>query len=282
MTFYRPKIAQVTSWTFAASPGESATRTVFVPPISTTQAAIFTAFTGVTNGVTMFLGGGGQYYSSTGTWLNGGVEMDTSGMAGSFQRYAHCGMIGDAVRVAAGTPLAPYLADGASYFFTLDGTDGAFPLTAHVSAVLTIVVLDGPFTYTPSPRPAATVTSAHYGYTSGTGTSTGSVNVWMDAFYPNGVHLFSAWGASAAASSPGNWWPAGEAFQPAANGLPSVYQSVAVAANSPAASSPIASPVAYSLSPTEQWAIMAYESDVVPTAYVAPVAVPARLATIVG
>lgn len=269
MTFYQPRVAQVTSWLIAATPSESPLRSVNVPPVSTTQAAIFAAFTGVTNGSTIYLGGGGQYYSSTGVHLSGGMDLDTTGMSGSYQRYANCGMIGDASIVAPGTPLASYLASGLRYDFTLGSA--TTPIGAYISAVLTIVVLDGPSTYTPSPRGAATVTSAHYAYTSGTGTSTGSVNVWLDAFYPNGVHLLSAWGAHAAGLPSGNWSLAGEAFQPAINGLVSVYQSVAVAANSPTSSSAIASPVTYSLDTSEQWAIMAKESDLVPAAYVPPV-----------
>ena len=266
MTFYRPQIVQVTSWLFAAVPGEQQTRNVNVPPVSTTQCSLFAAFTGISSG-SIFNNGRGSYFSGS-TLLTGGMGIDTSGMDAGNRRYAACGLVSEASNVGAGVALAPYVASGVRYSFNLGS--GVNPIDAPVNAVLTIVVIDGPDAYMPNVRPAATVTSAHYAYTSGSGSSSGAVNIWLDAFYRTNVHLLSAWASQGSGLPNGNWWLAGEAMQPAANGLPQVYQSIAVTTNSPAASSAVASPVTYGFTPAEQWAMMAYESDQLTVAYVPP------------
>lgn len=277
MTFYPPRIAWAGNWLITAIPGDSLYRSVTIPPVSTTKATIFTAYTGVTNnGAGLYGGGGGTYFSGT-TSLSWAMGMDSVSIDGF--RQAQCGMIGDAEDVAVGTPLASYLATGVHYDFRLASpTNMPNPIAAYVSAVLSVVILDGTASGTPVPTEAATGTSTNYGATLGSGTSTGSVDVWLDAFYADQVHVMNTWGAHASGLPAGHWWPAAEAYQPAVNGLLSVYHAVAVAANDPTSSSAVASPITYTLDASQEWMLMAYQSDLVPAAVLGG----AQLVTILG
>jgi len=286
VTFYRPNILWTNSWGIAAGIGDPRDYSVNVPALSATWPTLITACTAVTvSGYAVQGAGRGTYYATVGdTQLSSAMLSDTNfpPMPGSPERAANTGMIGDAEDVLPGTPLAPYLAGGLHYDFSFGITQFPDDMPVPASLVLTIVVLDGAAITAPEPVYAAVGDASNYNYFSDSGTSTGSVDIWLDADYANQVHAMCCWGATATGLPAGNWWPAGEGSQAAAHGLVSVYQVVAVTANDPTSPTAISSPITYTLNTSERWAIMAFQSDLIPAEYVPPVAVPARLATIVG
>jgi len=287
VTFYRPRVAWINSWPIAAVPGDPLFRSVSIPPLSTTQAAlvmVFTAATVIDSAVQDT--GRGSYFSSTDVELcrvtANATDTIFPPMPGDPYRSAISSMVGAATEIDASEPLAPYLASGLRYDFSLGVTQHPDPIVTYINGVLTIMVVDGPVSATPSATQAAVGDPSHYNYATGAGSSTGSVDIWLDPFYSHHVHAVCCWGAQASGVPAGNWWSAGDAFQPAVHGVTSVYQSLAVSANDPTSASAIDSPISYALDTSERWAIMAWQSDLVPAPYVPPVAVPSKLATIVG